>query len=1759
MLNEVNMVEQKKINKVICAAICVIIMLSVLLCCIGEKPFVKEADALVAGSKTVEIGELLLSGYSTTNGKPVFNGDNLDALYKALTGVNGATLKTLKDLGTRDSSHFRAKNSSKDVVVKLGNFRWNVVYSFTEGSNLILDLYLAEAVTSEKFNDTYAGSKGSYPSNMYGTSKIRSVSLNNGGKYYSSNTALTSTDPGQSKTHRFAFLTMTTTQGVANSITKYIVKPVNVTYQKTESAKSAIGYGYNLNSEAYSTTMTGFNGTTDYYYQDLENGSNAYYSRWKNDYIWLPSLSEVGQHLSDVNAVNGIWKTSNSQLSNSNNGTATGDAAETWLRTARYANNNSVHMITSAGAAQDSYSTNYANVARGVRPAFHLNLTLADQDSMRVLKEPTDVTDKIYNSKDRDITDASWYVAAAYGNSSNMQVEYLNEDGTAPATPNSAGKYKVRFTLLNDKYSWAQNKGTNVREILFEIQPKPIEFTWKNNADGIPLIDTYKTGDLIGTDTVTFSVHYKATSAGNTHDSTDLPKKAGWYTATAKVDNSNYVPKAPADKTFELKIRNIKLPQIQPSNTRVYNGGAYNFAFLYESSDIILSRPTRFNDTHFTLNADKTVATATNVGNYAVSLKLADLDNTQWEGGGNSERELDFYITPAALTLDIVEGDEIDCIVGEPNPSINIEVTDAPKAEDPAKGIKGDTVIVDFIATYNGGMTQTLYSGLEITGDDDSFEIELDITKLPIPGKWDLVLQLREGAKDNANYVLDCAIMLNVLEESEDGTDTWRIKAGNTNVGKSHKVTGGTTEVVFPNAVPYDGRTFEINLKPSAATGYVVDAQYSSNGYVKGYKTEGSEWNTAIGKNADEYTTYVRLIDSSNNVATYTITWSISKAKFDLSNVKWENDGKVPFSTNKADMKAVIDAKTLPKGLVVKEPYTGINTGNGVGDKNTATVNFDFDTSDPSYAINYELPIQGNTDTYDFKPTEDLTDFEWSKNWEIVKMKIDLTWKSEEAEDVNGEKYQRQTLVKDNNVIDYEYYLWDTVNNQPTGSALSESQIEVEENVAKYYVTKAVVKPTYINDVELDGSNPYSSPFTVGVNATAVQVTLANNVLTYNGNAQQVKLKISGALSESDFDKVYYDKDGTTPLDGAPKNAGEYRVEVSIKSGVEGFYLDGDNVTDGVAIIEYEIKQLSIDASDDKWTDVRKPPSLQINKKQLAGIRYEYADSDGNPIAFASLKPGNTYKIRAVITDRTNYAFEDGSFETEWKEFSVSANEVLSDPSDPAAYPDAPDDENPNNPPSGVPSGDVGSGNEGGIGGGSIDEILDKLKDMPLWQMIAGVISIILTLIFLSKTAGYEGKRKKFNKKADKIETSSVYAGAFLGLAMTGWTAIACALMGLAVVSLVIMLIAKSRCNKAEEAYEEAFQEYQQKKEDNMRMMFMGMGNNGGMAQGMQGFAYAQPTLGMDDMRGLISETVQALLPGVQQLLPQQASTNDDLVQRLIDENAKSQETIQELMHSQELLMKKMSEHPAEKIVEREVAASAVDDETIKQMMKTQENLMQNQEKLMEKILELSATQPQSQVVEKVIEKEVPVEKIVEKVVEVPVEKIVEKEVKVEVPVEKVVEKIVEKEVKVHVAAPAKPKKEVAPRLTLDEAYAQMSKQQQKYFDGLRQYALSKPNAKEKTSTYAITIGQSTVNPLLKLTIKKDMTVALFKMEDEYLKDIKRDASGDGTKIKVKETEVIISDAQACKAAKNMIDLREDQIERYNDLLKEQRSMRSKK
>ncbi|MDE5755486.1 MAG: hypothetical protein K2I23_00110, partial [Clostridia bacterium] len=398
-----------------------------------------------------------------------------------------------------------------------------------------------------------------------------------------------------------------------------------------------------------------------------------------------------------------------------------------------------------------------------------------------------------------------------------------------------------------------------------------------------------------------------------------------------------------------------------------------------------------------------------------------------------------------------------------------------------------------------------------------------------------------------------------------------------------------------------------------------------------------------------------------------------------------------------------------------------------------------------------------------------------------------------------------------------------------------------------------------------------------------------------------------------------------------------------------------------------------------QWDTHGKTPVLNgLSESDKQVIEYEYTDEQGNVVPQSQLEAGKSYNVQAHIKDEyaNNYEFvgEDG--------------EVLADPAKTGGQTfemkdydpdDLNDPKNPNSP-NYNPNGNDGGGN---ADFGKVGEVLKQW-----WQVIASVISIILIIIFTSKGIGYANKRKRLKKTIDRY--ANYYAGTtgLFGLAMTAWTTIACVLMVLAVVSLVFMIIEKHLYNKTQEELEDAKDEYNRnqrdlddrkrdsdtkRRDEDLKMILMSMlgGNAGGNGAGPY---VVQQGLGADEIRGIVSETMTALLPGVQQMLPQQASSNDELVNRLIEQN--------------EMLMQRLSEQSTERIVEREVAATSVDDDAIKQMMKTQENLMHNQEKLMEKILELSATQPQSQV--QVIEKEVPVEKIVEKVVEVPVEKIVE-------------------------------------------------------------------------------------------------------------------------------------------------------------------------
>ncbi len=1730
---------KKRISLIIVSLIIILAMLFATLGIIFEKN--ETTDAITSSnipSQSTNLSEMLLDGYENdlTGKGYVFDKDIFWELIGQISNGTVTDKSGLSTLGTRTSADFRSYNGNKDVVVTIGEKQWIATYlSQNSSGDPILTLWLANSDEEVSWTENKTNSNGNYPSNMYGTSSVRAVTLNNGGGYAVNYNDTSLKSVTQDTKNEWARYTMTKEQGVSESLTEFIEVPDNMSWQHTQSAKSSAGQSNDFNNDALDA---GGNGRIGSYL------TKTGYKNWATDRLWLPSIAETG-----VNGVSGIWKAANDTRSN--------DESYSWVRSSHNDTYSMAGLLNANGNAINQGGGDYM-----LRPAFHLNLAKAEEYTATVLENATQLS-SIYNGEQQDYYNAdgasSWYDATLFAaDKANVKIEYFTSSGGTLSTPKpiEQGEYKVRLTIQNEDYVWTGGKLTLEQEIDFTIDQKVLNVNF--NPSSTP--PTATPTNLCSRDSALANSILKIRYTAQGYDAFVPPTSTDIYVATVEIDTSvsnNYV----LSRTYNVQY--LGKPTILDTGVPTYNGTEqqYYIQFVNETdiNEIDITVPDEFKDTVKYADGEIRVA---NAGKYWLNLNIIKTDGTvMWSTRDTDEKRLEFEVNQASMILDI-----------KSNGSANIEVTKGDSAkvtiDSMQKVCLDDVINLDIVAVMSSLSTirRTVYSNLRIDKNTTfPLSIDLETQDLAATG-W--VLEFVPSGSNNANANYDIAlgnapVTLTVNSVGTENSLRWTFTRDGNEVGIYNQSTSDLTdEYLIP--IEYNGLEISVTAR---ANDYAVDTTYNVDGFVGGYKN-------AVAADAGTYTTQVAMKKNGENTPViFTVTWTISKAKFDLSNVKWVGDGKLQYTGD--TLYAVLE--NVPEGLTAK--YNN-NDGIKVGDNSTATVTFELADE---YLANYEKPTQGGKGVnYTFTGSGD---FEWTKKWEVVKAEIVLEWTTEDYTDNDGNTFGIPKLSDPlaEGLVEYVYYETDSNGNILAGSTPKElEEIEYSVTTRKWY--KAYPRLTdadnYTFPAGVTEEGLYSPFFSVGGGASSVTVSLASNKIEYNGKPRNVKLNISSGATLKDLTLTYYSgdiADEAHKLEGAPTERGNYLVVItSNKTSV---------VLSGTTQYTFEIIAATIKK---EWNKDAKPYVLNLKYGQIDGIEYEIADAQGNPVDYSQLSAGNKYQIKAVIKEdmRNNYSFTDGTYETAWEEFELRAEDIpnLQDPNDPNnTYYPKDDEENPSNPDDNTPSGnDPSSGNNGG--GGSVDfgKVGEILKQW--WQVIASVISIVLIIIFMSKGIGYANKRKKAKRAKEKYANYYTGATGLFGWAMTAWTTIACVLMGLAVLSFVFMIIEKMLNSKAQEELEDTKEEYERnkadaeerKRDENMRMMLMGMmgGNsNGGMAQGMPQGVYmnAQPALGAEEIRGIVSETMTALLPGMQQMLPQQASSNDELVQKLLEKTEKNEEAMQKLMaksqkNEEEMrdLIKKLAEQSSERVVEKEVVATLANDETIKQMM-------HNQEKLMEKILELSATQPQAQI----IEKEVPVEKIVEKVVEVPVEvekvvekevkvevpveveKIVEKEVRVEVPVEKVIEKVVEKEVKV--TAPAKALKERAPRLTLDEAYARLSKQQKKYFDELRAYALTKDKCKEKKSTYFILLGQSSVNPLIKLTIKKDTTVALFKMEDEYLKDIRRDAGSEGTKMRVKETELIVDDAQAFATAKRMVNLREDQIDRYQEYMKEQRAIKNKK
>ena len=135
-------------------------------------------------------------------------------------------------------------------------------------------------------------------------------------------------------------------------------------------------------------------------------------------------------------------------------------------------------------------------------------------------------------------------------------------------------------------------------------------------------------------------------------------------------------------------------------------------------------------------------------------------------------------------------------------------------------------------------------------------------------------------------------------------------------------------------------------------------------------------------------------------------------------------------------------------------------------------------------------------------------------------------------------------------------------------------------------------------------------------------------------------------------------------------------------------------------------------------------------------------------------------------------------------------------------------------------------------------------------------------------------------------------------------------------------------------------------------------------------------------------------------------------------------------------------------------------------------------------------------------------------------------------------------------------------RLDIKDSILLLGDDQKRYIFGLRDYAIERSGEKPSFAKYHLTVGKGT-KQIIKLSVKDGEVMAYFRIEDERLRTIRRNARENDAEIKIKETEMAVDGESAYEMAKDLIDLRvtqiEENLEYRKQLLREKRRAKREK
>ena len=1284
---------RKKIIAVLAVLFCALLCVSAALF-IPKTP--KTADAAVNSNAVTLVTKNTSSGkfFDTTSLDTLFAKltGNSNATYQTLDNMftTGSEQYSGLDL------FINAGNSVYDVV--LDDKHWNPVYLSKEGDDIVLTLWLADVPDDLKtkglmYAAFFSGAskptgKYKYTSEMYSASILREYLV--GEPYAISTTEL----------HTGTSIQSSIWKNFIADYGNYIVAPKQVYWQSTERASASLfarsngsGISRDFINEAASSAAN-----ENYPYDYGTQGCDYYYD-WAKDALWVPTITETGtSYTADKHSHSwyGLWYPS-SPKTVSGSITATQHNAlvdahlknskAEWLRDSggydlEYSSNRKdffCYYIQANGVQSETFLYDSSNgivfdnsTLYGIRPAFHFNLTKA----YKTIPAPENV-ENVYSGTEQKLADLAqkpdWYTLYSdlYGNEDKLKVDYPTGDGDMLNASTNNG-YEVKVTIVDkDSYLWPDttNPKTDLeRTFKFKITKKKVRVDLSpptNNKVETGKFDDYPVAKYVdgeiaandlpsgATNHPTLITKYKNKNTSEEFNSVDnKPIKPGHYTATAEIAgsvvNKNYEiitddPTHPHTIDFDIVPHTVAKPTLSFNTDLKYNALAHkvdissteHLKYTVKKDGVVVTAEGNQKLENLTDTSFEVV----NAGVYTVTFTIVD-QYYAWSETLGSNGSMDnadytpqsFEIKKKELTIKLDGRDNPDTVNFEdgewgPNTSVKFKIN--------VTGEEGDDKVILYVyytdKDGNGEYPASKQQGTDyyvILGQTEKGDGYKLYCKLADPTVVANAVNGNYYIDYNGNPYVEKGFTISTAKAPFKESDLkWQYKY--TDDDGNH-----TLDVPENGYITYNGHLLTVLLKNTyddlKALGVKVDMSYGTNGYDG--ETSAEDARSAA------YVVTVKIIAVNTDYAfedkVFTFNWYIDQAEYDLESfqIEWS------YRARGKETKYTSAGAQYEGGANAGENgYIEMFISGGLPDKLSVSLQ---GNRERLVSDSYTVTVTGFTNTNtNYKNIDDFSGLSWKTYpWKIIPRTLSTASSFWSVAQYENEKVtagpELDILPYNSNILEYKYYETEDC----SGTAFTLSQLSYTEGTSKTYYVKA-----FIVDSEKDNwilgsqNNPHS--FEIGKSKEAVEITIDAGG-EYDGTEKAATVGIVGTVDGIDvkcFDIVYYRDGSDISFVDAPKDAGSYRVVVSLKPEYsERYYIKGKNA------LNFEITKRVLEIPTSNVTVTYN--GTEQNVAELCGlpdgwenyIEVSIVVLGGGSVSGNTVKTMGTYTVTFKIKDGIN-------------------------------------------------------------------------------------------------------------------------------------------------------------------------------------------------------------------------------------------------------------------------------------------------------------------------------------------------------------------------------------------------------------------------------------------------------------------------------------------------------------------------------------------